>query len=26
MRISIGARATEAAHVTAMWDRIIEIV
>ncbi len=26
MRISIGARATTAAHVTTMWDRIIEIV
>ena len=26
MRISIGARATEAAHVTAMWGRVTEIV
>ena len=26
MRISIGARATKAEHVTAMWDRVIEIV
>jgi aromatic-L-amino-acid decarboxylase len=26
MRISIGARATKEEHVTAMWDRIIEIV
>jgi aromatic-L-amino-acid decarboxylase len=26
MRISIGARATTAAHVAAMWDSIIEIV
>jgi aromatic-L-amino-acid decarboxylase len=26
MRISIGARATKAEHVNAMWDRVIEIV